>query len=72
MSNSKFMPACATASECVKAETVAPETDTRSKHIPSVTPLAVKRQMRSVVLMEQVHEKSNIAGLHDFSILCLL
>lgn len=72
VSNSKSMPACATASQCVKAETVTPETDTRSKHIPSITLLAVKRQMRSAVLMEQVYEKSNTAALlHDFSILCL-
>lgn len=70
VSNSKSMPACATASQCVEA--VTPETDTRSKHIPSITLLAVKRQMRSAVLMEQVYEKSNTAALlHDFSILCL-
>lgn len=55
ISNSKSMPACAAASQCVKAETVTPGL----KHIPSVILLAVKSQMRSAVLMEQVYENSN-------------
>ena len=59
VSNSKSMPACATASQCVKAETVTPETDTRLKRIPSMILLAVKSQIRSAVLMKQVYEKPN-------------
>lgn len=43
VSNSKPLPARATASQCVKAETVTPETDTRSKRFPSLTLLAAKK-----------------------------
>ena len=67
-----FMPACAAASQRVKVEAVAPETELGSKRVPFVALLALER-LRSAVLMEQVCEEQHIAALlHDFLILCLL